>query len=59
MSHLIKALIGAPQGKIPYLYHCNTAITCVELSPDKGLTLRYINRIEHLEENHVTSAMGR
>ena len=59
MSHLIKALIGAPQGKTPYLYHCNTAITCVELSPDKGLTLRYINRIEHLEENYVTSAMVR
>ncbi len=59
MSHLIKALIGAPQGKTPYLYHCNTSITCVDISPGARTTLRYMNRIEHLEENYVTSAMVR
>ena len=54
MSHLIKALIGAPQGGDVYLFHCNTSITCVDLSPDARATLRYTNRIEHLEGDYVT-----
>ena len=54
MSHLIKELVGAPQGKEVYLYHCNTAITCVDLSPNARITLRYTNRIEHLEGSYVT-----
>lgn len=59
MDSLLKALIGRLPGNEFYFNHNNTGITRVDFSPSKtdgsmSVTVRYVNRTDHLADEHTT-----
>ena len=51
---LLKALLNQIPARHLYYYHNNTGITRLDISADGFLTLRYLNRTEHLSANLIT-----
>ena len=47
-DNLIKALVGFPQDKLPFLHHQNTAITYLRFGSDNSMHIGYVNRVAHL-----------
>ena len=54
MEALIKAMLDRLPGGSLTIYHLNTAITRVDLGPDHGLHVRYLNRVPHLPQELVS-----
>ncbi|TVR56554.1 MAG: histidine phosphatase family protein [Spirochaetaceae bacterium] len=54
MEALLKALFERLPGANLTFYHLNTAITRVDLEPDRELLIRYLNRVPHLPQDLVS-----
>ena len=54
MDALIKSLLNTLPGRDRWFFHYNTAITRIDLRPDGGLYIRYMNRINHLTPDQIT-----
>ncbi len=51
---LIKGLLNMLPGRDRWFFHYNAAITRIDIRPDGGLFLRYMNRINHLTPEQIT-----
>ena len=54
MDALLKALSNQLPSKHIWYHHFNTAITRVDFREDGGLSLRYLNRVEHLSPEYIS-----
>ncbi len=51
---LIKGLLNMLPGRDRWFFHYNTAITRIDIRPDGGMYMRYMNRISHLMPEQIT-----
>lgn len=54
MDALLKALCNQLPSKHIWYHHFNTAITRIDFREDGGLSLRYLNRVEHLSPEYIS-----
>jgi len=54
MDALLKALCDQLPSKHIWYHHFNTAITRIDFREDGGLSLRYLNRVEHLSPEFIS-----
>ena len=54
MDALLKALSNQLPSKHIWYHHFNTATTRVDFREDGGLSLRYLNRVEHLSPEYIS-----
>ncbi len=54
MDALLKALCNQLPSKHIWYHHFNTAITRIDFREDDGLSLRYMNRVEHLSPEFIS-----
>jgi broad specificity phosphatase PhoE len=53
-AYLLRALVSAPMDANIFFHHDNTGITRVRFRADGRISLRYLNRVDHLPADMVT-----